>query len=395
MLSEEPSTNRPLRVLHCPTMTGGNPQELARAERTIGLASWSVALFRSTVGYETDEVIDPHQVGPLRMEMARWPLLWRALRDFDVIHFNFGSSLMPHWNSIHSPAFKNFPVWKRRLYGIYARCLELKDLPVLKLAGKGIVVTYQGDDARQGDYCRNNYDITFAGEVEPGYYSSQSDRRKRRRIERFARYADRIYAVNPDLLNNLPERAEFLPYACINLTEWSSTRSYVANDPPVVLHAPSNRDVKGTRYVTEAVARLQAEGIAFEFVLVEDVARADLRSTYEKADLLVDQVLAGWYGGLAVELMALGKPVMCYIRDSDLHFIPPAMREQLPVISVTPDTLYARLKEWLTTRRSDLSVVGERSRQFVEQWHDPLKIANQLKDDYEAIIRSKSGNSAG
>ena len=31
---------------------------------------------------------------------------------------------------------------------------------------------------------------------------------------------------------------------------------------------------------------------------------------YAQADLVVDQVLIGWYGALAVETMAMGKPVI-------------------------------------------------------------------------------------
>jgi hypothetical protein len=41
-------------------------------------------------------------------------------------------------------------------------------------------------------------------------------------------------------------------------------------------------------------------------------------------------LFAGWYGGLAVELMALGKPVLAYIREEDLSFVDPQMRYELP-----------------------------------------------------------------
>src|SRR6058998_2007963 len=46
----------------------------------------------------------------------------------------------------------------------------------------------------------------------------------------------------------------------------------------------------------------------------------------ETADLLVDQLLTGWYGAVAVEMMALGKPVVCYLREDDLKFIDSRMR---------------------------------------------------------------------
>jgi hypothetical protein len=33
-----------IRVLHCPEMVAGNPQQLARAERELGIERWVVAL---------------------------------------------------------------------------------------------------------------------------------------------------------------------------------------------------------------------------------------------------------------------------------------------------------------------------------------------------------------
>src|SRR5262249_48350106 len=110
---------------------------------------------------------------------------------------------------------------------------------------------------------------------------------------------------------------------------------------------------------------------------------------YARADILVDQLLLGWYGGAAVECMALGKPVICYIREDDLKFIPEEMRQELPIIHASSATIYAVLKEWLTVRRHELPALGRRCRAYVERWHDPLKIAAGLKADYEAILASR------
>lgn len=371
---------RKLRILHCPESVGGNPQALARAEREVGLASWAVALEESRFRYQGDETLCPAGSSIWRREMQRWPLLWRALRHFDVIHFNFGLSLTPQW----SPPSADGPSRKRQVYNWYARLLELRDLPLLKRAGKGIVVTYQGDDARQGDYARAHFAFSTAQEVGPGYYSPESDARKRQRIARVARYADRIYGLNPDLLHVLPAQAHFLPYANIDIREWRPV-SLERHDRPVVLHAPSHRGGKGTRFVLDAIARLQAEGIPFEFKLVENLPYAEVRKLYEAADLLIDQLLAGWYGGVAVEWMALGKPVIAYLRDEDLGYIPARMRDQLPIIQATPITCYEILKEYLTMRKEELSEIGRRSRGYVEHWHNPLHIAQYLKGEYEAI----------
>ncbi|MCE9546980.1 MAG: glycosyltransferase family 1 protein [Planctomycetia bacterium] len=380
----------PLRVLHCPTTTGGNPPELARAERKLGLESWSAAIYHTRFDYEVDEVPSPGRLWWLKMEAKRWSLLYRALKHFDLVHFNFGQSLMPTWNGDGAPALRRYPWLARRLYGVYGTLLETTDLPMLKRAGKGIVVTYQGDDARQGDYCREHFDVTFADEVPKGYYSPRSDRRKRSRIARFARFADRIYALNPDLLHVLPASARFLPYAHLDLNAWTpaAPRSSHAH-VPIVLHAPTDREVKGTRFILDAVARLKADGTALELVLVENVSHAEMPAMYAQADLVVDQLLAGWYGGAAVEAMSLGKPVVSYIRETDLKFVPPAMRDGLPLIQATPETVYDVLRHWLTDGRPALAERGQQGRRFVERWHDPMRIAAELKADYEAIMAGK------
>src|SRR5262245_54631987 len=156
--------DRPLRVLHCPTMVGGNPQQLARAERRLGLHSHAVAFCETPFAFATDEVLwASGDSGPVQ-EVKRWRLFLRALRDFDVIHFNFGESLMPRWTP--APVAGRGLVWAvRQLLAGYRRLVELIDLPLLKQAGKALVVTFQGDDARQGDYCRRHFPISFVHEV--------------------------------------------------------------------------------------------------------------------------------------------------------------------------------------------------------------------------------------
>jgi glycosyltransferase involved in cell wall biosynthesis len=376
-----------VRVLHCPEGIGGQPQQLARSERVLGLDSRAVTLLPNPFGYPSDEVMLASGRAPVALELARWRLLWRAVRQFDVIHFNFGRTMSPPAPGSHPG--HSVPV--RVAYNLYCGLFHMRDLPLLKRLGKGIAMTYQGDDARQGDYCREHFSITHAHAVEPDYYTPETDARKRADIACVARHADCIYAANPDLLHVLPASAQFLPYANVDLADWQVAPAQSdSNRPLTLLHAPSHRGVKGTTHVLEAIERLRAEGIAVELLLVEKMSHSEARQAYARADLLVDQLLAGWYGGLAVELMALGKPVVCYLREGDLARVPSDMRADLPMIQATPATVYAVLKEWTTTRRGELAQLGRRSRSYVERWHDPLKIAARLKADYERALAGRS-----
>jgi len=263
----------------------------------------------------------------------------------------------------------------------------MRDLALLKKAGKAIFVTYQGDDARQGDYCRAHFEIHFAHEVGPDYYPEGSDAEKRRAIATFARYADGIFALNPDLLHVLPSGAKFLPYANVDLAEWQPVPAAAFTRRPLtIIHAPSHRLVKGSQYLFEAVERLRAEGAPIELTLVEGLPRRDARALYERADVVVDQLLAGWYGGVAVEAMALGKPVIAYLRESDLSLVPEAMRRELPIINADPHTIHAVLKSLATTNRGSLAEIGKKSRAYVEKWHDPAKIAAMVVEDYGSAL---------
>src|SRR5208337_1045219 len=108
-------------------------------------------------------------------------------------------------------------------------------------------------------------------------------------------------------------------------------------------------------------ARLQRRH-EIRYVEVTRTPHAEAIRLYAQADLVIDQLLAGWYGGFAVEMMAMGKPVVCYIRAEDLRFVPPAMAAELPLIPARPDALEDNL-EAAISRRSEWPAWGRRGRE--------------------------------
>ena len=355
---------------------------LARAEREIGLESWSIVDQESYFGYPADEVVLALGDNRLKYELHRPRLLLRALRDFDVIHFNAGQTLMPQPMMRPTPPSLAIP---RAIYQGYARLFQQRDLPLLKAAGKAIFVTFQGDDARQGGMLAGrSFDIL--SEVNEHYYNDRSDSTKRRRIARFERYADGIFTVNPDLFSVLPQRARFLPYTSADPRMWSPTGVTDPSRPLRVVHAPSHQGIKGTRFVLDAVAQLQAEGLEFQFELLEGVSNTQAREHYMAADLIIDQLLIGWYGALAVEGMLLGKPVIAHIDDGDLGRLPEGMQAQLPLIRADPRSIADVLRTWLRAGRPALAERGLVSRQYAERWHEPRVIARDVAACYEAAL---------
>lgn len=329
-----------------------------------------------------DEVLFEPGLGRLRREWRRWGLLRRALTWADVVHFNFGSSIMPQRWPRAAWREDAGAMWAG--YRAYAALLEQRDLAWLARARKGIVVTYLGDDARQADVLRRD-GRAAVDEVDAAYYPPGSDEQKRRRIRRVDRYADRIYAVSPDLLPLLPERTELMPIPTVDPRDWRP-RDRSPNPVPVLVHTPSHRGVKGTRFVLDAADRLRREGVPLKLVLLENADRTAVRAAFERADLVVDQLLLGWYGSVAVEAMALGTPVVAHIGQKELASFPPEQQSELPVVTATPETIREVLRELLTSRRHELPELGRKGRAYVERWHDPLVIAARLKREYEHIV---------
>ena len=379
---------RKWRVLHCPTMVGGNPQALSRNLNQLGVNSTSLAFERTVFAFSADRVLWRKEESFVRKEFKRLAAVLKSLWGYDLVHYNFGTTLAaPLYPG--KPGLGFLMGLLRRAYSCYGLCLQALELEARRLSGAPMFVHYQGDDARQGDYCLRHFEHTIATEVDDSYYNGSSDEFKRRSIQRISRYCDQVYALNPDLLWVLPKGAKFTPYGHVDLDDWRPVYPREENRPLRIGHAPSNRRAKGTDRILRALDSLKRKGYSFELELVEGVSNDEARRRYETVDVLIDQLYAGWYGGLAVELMALGKPVLVYLREDDLRFIPSGMKEELPFVRVTPDTIEEGLRTVLEMPRSDLLALAKKSRAFVERWHDPLSIAREIKADYEEALRRR------
>lgn len=335
-----PHEMRPLRILHAPTDVGGNAFGLSRAERELGHHS-DVAVFAAgPYGYGADLRFDVEGKPLLRRFATRAGFLRHALRDYDVFHFNFGQPLL----------------------ALRAQGRVFTELPLLKRAGKTVLVTFQGCDVRPQPYCH-------CSRAECARETPLRGPNARAMMA----HADHTFHLNPDLRRWLPG-SDFLPYANID-------PRVVAPAPPpageelVVLHAPTDREVKGTEHVIAAVERLRARGVKITLDLVEGVTRDEVGRRLDRAGVVVDQLHIGWYGGLAVEAMAHGRPVLAAIREDEPADNP--FGDELPIVRTGPERLEHDLAS-LASERERLQALGRASREFVLRRHDPTVVARQV-----------------
>ncbi|MBA2461755.1 MAG: glycosyltransferase family 4 protein [Actinobacteria bacterium] len=148
---------------------------------------------------------------------------------------------------------------------------------------------------------------------------------------------------------------------------------------PVIVHAPSNRSRKGTEHVLAACAGLDAD-----VELVEGLHHDEAFERYRAADIVVDQLNAGWYGLFAIEAMALGKPVVTFLHDEAVRRTEAAFGVEVPLVSVTKETLAERLRG-LVADPAERRRLGAASRAYVEQVHDLERVADRLLDLYARL----------
>jgi glycosyltransferase involved in cell wall biosynthesis len=148
---------------------------------------------------------------------------------------------------------------------------------------------------------------------------------------------------------------------------------------PVVLHAPSSRSRKGTEEVVAA-----AEKLGLQLELVEGVDHRAAFERYRAADLVVDQLNAGWYGVFAIEAMALGKPVVAFLHEEAKQRTEEAFGIEVPIVHATKETLPDVLQR-LVSDPAELRRIGAASRAYVERVHDLSVVADRLLDLYAGL----------
>jgi glycosyltransferase involved in cell wall biosynthesis len=148
---------------------------------------------------------------------------------------------------------------------------------------------------------------------------------------------------------------------------------------PLVVHAPSDRERKGTRFVIEACERLPVE-----LDVVEGVPHDVARERYARADIVVDQLNAGWHGVFALEAMALGKPVVTHLRPELVDRAEAGYGIRLPIVAATKETLVDALRP-LVADPALRRELGAASRAYVERVHDSDRVAERLLEIYAAL----------
>ncbi|WFU35750.1 hypothetical protein QA635_15585 [Bradyrhizobium brasilense] len=360
-----------MRILHGPFNIGNQPWSLSRAERRRGNSSDLVVRSGTWFKYPVDRVLYDDSTSRFQKTLRSAAFGLLALFRYDVLHYYFGLTFL-------YPGFP-FPETTRR--GRLLNLLATIDLRIAKRLRTKRFMTLQGCDARLAGEGNKRNQWTMCSKGRCSAYEtciSMLDARRRHLIDHVLPLFDRVFYLNPELGHLVPT-GQFLPYANVEIDKFAPQYPSPRGKPKIV-HAPSDGSIKGTQLILDALELLKSR-FEFELILVEKKTHEEALAIYRSADLAIDQVLAGWYGGFAVEMMAMGKPVACYIRESDLKFVPEAMRDDLAILNIDPGRLAEDIAAILE-RRDEWPELGRKARRYVERWHNHDHIADAMLAAY-------------
>jgi glycosyltransferase involved in cell wall biosynthesis len=314
-------TNVPqvLRVTHAPVNVAGIPWENVQALRRKGVDARLVVFERGRLHPEADWSLDRRGALPRRLAQ-QFAAFARLAPTTDVFHFYFGLTLIP----------------------------KSVQFPLLRLLRKKSVFHYLGSDIRGKTPAELAYGKRAGAEIVGSYDA--------------IRWVPEAHVIPPGL--------DLRPFTPVPPSDAAR---------PLVVHAPSNREKKGTRFVIEA-----CEQLPVELDIVEGVPHDVARERYARADIVVDQLNAGWHGVFALESMALGKPVVAHLKPDVVERSATGYGVRVPIVPATAETLVEALRP-LVEQPALRREIGAQSRAYVEQVHDIDHVADRLIDLYGSL----------
>jgi len=289
------------------------------------------------------------RISPTLGRSLHWLVLCWALLKYDFFHYFLDRGV------VHS----NFKLGINHL-----------EMILIKDAGKRLFTYTYGADVRTrrktlalGEFncCMDCPDI--------GGLCVCSDERGRFLVKRASLYADAMMALG-DMLNYVPGAVNtfFWPIDVKALPTASFTPP--KGRPFVIVHSPNHPHFKGTRFLRDAVERLKLEGYDIEFAYMSGLPNSEILRLYSRADIFAEQFVIGLYGYAGIEGMALGRPVMCYVREGAEMI----SKDDCPVILSSPAEIYGTLKKYLDDP-SPLADIGAHGRKYVEKYYSPEAFA--------------------
>lgn len=362
-----------LRVIFGPTNVADQGPALAEALQRLGVATTTYA----SVRHPLHPAADIQEAGTSRLRsLAAARRFFRLAGDYDVVHLQ-SSAFLPHL-SRPVPASAE---------SAYLRAVASM-IRALRRRGKTVAVTFHGSEVRPTEEIAQRW----AAPAEVLSLRSHEPGARARRIRyslAIARACDLVFVTTPDLLPLVPGAllSPVVPSRAFShaLASAQVDRPAPRHRPLRVLHAPSKPEIKGTRLIEEAIRRAQASGVPLDYRLVSGAPVAEVVERVLASDVVVDQLNSGWYGAVAVETMALGRPAIARIHPDYAALFSAATNgtaDGLGPIHADAASLDIVLRELHEADEATWEALRAKARQTYLRIHDPAIVAEQVLSRY-------------
>jgi glycosyltransferase involved in cell wall biosynthesis len=339
----------------------------ARADRELGFRSNSIVYVTYVITAGFDIILRrpylfANSVG-LGAAFQRLVLVWALVR-YDVFHFFADRGLL-------DPSAR--------------MQISFEELAALRAAGKRVYIYTYGADVRtrQATLALGRWNFCVDC-THPEKYCACNDSETEKYLAQLSQQVTAIVSLG-DMLTYVPG-AKHVHYWPVDLEQIEAVESNKAcsvtrGDKPESLligHAPNHTHFKGSRYLEQVVERLKARGHEIDYVKIQGVPNKEVLSLFAKCDIVADQFIGGAFGYTALEAMALGKPVLSFVRSPDLVEAP----DECPIINATPYELEDVIL-WVLQNREQLRLIGEQGRRYIQRWHAIPAVAARLGKLYQ------------
>lgn len=353
-MNNKKSKNKPA-ILITGNEIGGQMQLLAETFRKKGFKALAATLDYNDFREYYNDV--RFQSTERRNRLSRSLFFIWALTYFDVFHFIYGVSFWSFWR------FRKI------------------DLPILKLFKKKVVVHFRGSDIIDK---KTYYDYLIGIDSWEKIDTKRISRPDQIvKIKTWSKYADVLLVSTPNLLDLVPNA--IISPQLIEIDYWKTNKKPLSQQDGIfrIAHAPTMPKVKGTEIIVNTIEKIKSKGYKLELVLIENCPHYKVKDLYELCDIGIDQLLIGWHGKVSVELMAMGKPVICNINPAYLKY-----RPDLPIIQADKSNLENVILE-LINSPNKIEEIGQLSLQYVSKYHDVNKEVYRLLELYTQNPKKK------
>jgi hypothetical protein len=253
-----------------------------------------------------------------------------------------------------------------------------KDLGILKFFNKKIAFLFVGCPERDPHDKINQVDGGMCSFCKD--YRMQEAlncfkaNRKGKKINYISKKADYIFS-HKDTISFISEKEKIKKFYCISdssINKEMICDKFKNKTHLLITHLPSNKLLKGTKIVEDAITKLRDLGYKFHY-LSDRIDHSEVGNILEKTHILIDQFSFG-NGLLGVEGMANGCVVICRTANWFRQDFP-----DLPLVSCEPEELLRTLINLLEHPEEMLNIAVN-SFEYYQKFHSPEIVGNYYKN---------------